>query len=539
MAVRIEPSRDRSAQRSRIALVGALALAGSLAAAGLPGCRAVVGLDDLEFEDDSIAGPTSTLGAGGAGSASGAGGDGGHGSGCPVAPILRAPGASIWVQTSVSPHPVLPGGAAVGPCGDVWVTGTFTDTMSISQCTISSGSMFEAVFWAKLDAATGACKAAGHFAGQEKGSAKGKAIATDSEGNAVLVGTFREGFSTPGGVMTSLNAGDDIFVIKLDPGGAFLWARQFQGALDDSANAVAVHPSQGSIFVGGSFRTTIVIPPGTEVKAASQGADVLLVKLTPEGDAAWGLGFGSPGDDAANGLSIANPGGDIALTGTFSGAMNILEEGVMSSGETDVFAAVIGSGGKGCSFAFAPSATWSAVGRSAAFADPGGSRLVIGGNFAGQATFGATQLMSHLGDTDGFVALLDTSGSEHVATRIGPTDGLPPIQPDRVSGVAVDPTSGDLLIAGTFWHTVVVGTSEVTSADADDILIAKLSPDFTTSWARSIGGPGQQEASSIAVDPGSGAAVVVGSFLGDVDFGFGGQQVDSPLKRLFVLKLAP
>ena len=89
-------------------------------------------------------------------------------------------------------------------------------------------------------------------------------------------------------------------------------------------------------------------------------------------------------------------------------------------------------------------------------------------------------------------------------------------------------------------HSIEALTSGAmaTSAGGADILVARMSETLIGVWARAIGNVSDQEASAVAVDPGSGAPVVGGQFAGTINFGVG-PDVSTLTPQAYILKLAP
>jgi hypothetical protein len=515
----------------------------------LGGCTAVLGLDDKIYVDEegSSTGPGGGGPGGGAGGAAvgGAGGAGGAGGGvvCPVVPAAGAPGQSLWVTTSTSSQPASMAGVAVDGCGDIWVAAKFTKDIKIGDCPLRLSEAGGAVFWAKLDGATGACKSSGVFGGANSVDfAEPRSIAVDAAGNAVIAGHYK-GFLNGidiGGY--SKNDSYDPFVFKLDPDGSFVWLKANWGSdLDDGVNAVAVDPSDGSVVVAGLLRGSMLIDtvPETTLVSNADSSDILLAKINKDGFSQWAHRFGSPQSDAANGVAVRTPSGAIGLTGTFTGTVDFLQKSLTTPGNPDAFAAAFDSIGTVCSYVFTPIADPSAGGVSVAWTGSVGQLAVVG-ELNGIGSFSGTTLNTKSGDTDSFLALLDsTAGGADSATRIGQPAAAPmAVNPDRIKAVAAVPGSKHVLIAGSFRDSVLVGDKTAMSAGGDDILVARLDETLKAAWVRSIGNMNDQEASAAAVDPDTGAPIIGGRYAGSVDFGTG-STIATLTPQIFVLKLAP
>ena len=115
-------------------------------------------------------------------------------------------------------------------------------------------------------------------------------VASDATGNVVAVG------HTVGSFAGVNDGGHDAFAVKFDADGGEAWRRQLGTAEDDFANAVAIDAS-GNVYLVGS---TLGALTGTSVG----NADAFLVKLDPGGAEQWRRQFGSTQIDSAQGVAI-------------------------------------------------------------------------------------------------------------------------------------------------------------------------------------------------------------------------------------------
>src|SRR5439155_7148538 len=83
------------------------------------------------------------------------------------------------------------------------------------------------------------------------GSEFPKAIALDTNGNILVVGSFTGVADVGGGLMTSAG-GQDIFIAKYSSAGVPQWVRQFGTTTDDGANSIAVDRN-GNVVITGYF----------------------------------------------------------------------------------------------------------------------------------------------------------------------------------------------------------------------------------------------------------------------------------------------
>lgn len=106
-------------------------------------------------------------------------------------------------------------------------------------------------------------------------------------------------------------------------------------------------------------------------------------------------------------------------------------------------------------------------------------------------------------------------------------------EPQEVQGVGFD-ADGNVLVAGIFRGTMVIGADTLTSAGQNDIFAAKLSPRGEPLWAVGLGGAVNEEAHSMTALP-DGGMVLAGSTLGDGPLG----QAPGAGRDALVLRLDP
>jgi hypothetical protein len=102
-----------------------------------------------------------------------------------------------------------------------------------------------------------------------------------------------------------------------------------------------------------------------------------------------------------------------------------------------------------------------------------------------------------------------------------------------VLGLAVD-SDGEILFAGRFSGELDAADETLTSAGGDDVMFGKLSAEGELLWARAFGGPGTDEALTIAVDSRDNL-LVGGSISEEVDLG-DGDSVGSEQPDAFLVK---
>jgi hypothetical protein len=146
-------------------------------------------------------------------------------------------------------------------------------------------------------------------------------VVVDDAGNVYAVGNFSStvDFDPGNGVyeLTS-NGSYDVFILKLDVNGNFVWAKAAGGTNTDFAAAVTLDAA-GNVHVTGSYYATIDIDPGDGITTiTSEGhEDGFILKLDNDGNFIWGKSFGGT-DQKDIGKSIAvDDDGNVYTTGSF------------------------------------------------------------------------------------------------------------------------------------------------------------------------------------------------------------------------------
>ncbi|WP_437764870.1 hypothetical protein WMF27_32995 [Sorangium sp. So ce281] len=161
--------------------------------------------------------------------------------------------------------------------------------------------------------------------------------------------------------------------------------------------------------------------------------------------------------------------------------------------------------------------------------DPGGSAFVVG-YFAASIGFEDRVLLTSAGGDDVFVAKLREGGAHVWSKRLGGAGE------QRASAVAVD-GNGNVVVVGTFEGTMDLpdGAAPLTSAGGKDAFVTRFSASGAHLWTKRLGGPGDQRATSVAVD-GNQRAIVAGDFDGTLDVG-GAALASAGGADVFVTKL--
>jgi uncharacterized protein (TIGR03437 family) len=291
-------------------------------------------------------------------------------------------------------------------------------------------------------------------------------IAVDSGGTVYLTGgTSGENF--PG--VTQTPGGEDAFLLKLNPDGAFLGTILFGGSADDVGTSIVLGPD-GYIYLAGTTQSSnFPVTTGAYQAPSTAATNVFAVKIS------FNSVFG-PTNGTVIYSAIVGPVGQSEIA-------PVSEIGITVVGAAAAVAA--DASGNAYIAAMTDSTGW-------------------------QTTAGVVQpSCAGASCADVAIAKLDPLGQNLIyATYLGGS------QTETLGGVAVD-SSGSVYVAGTTSSTdfpVTPGAFETQwSGSTSTGFVAKLSPDFSKLvYATYLGGSATDAAMTIAVD-GSGNAYAGGA----------------------------
>ncbi len=133
----------------------------------------------------------------------------------------------------------------------------------------------------------------------------------------------------------------DVFVLKMDANGDYLWTRTF-GGTDYDAGLSLVIDASGNIYTTGYFLGTVDFDTDVTVDNHSSNGlkDVFVQKLDFNGNFIWAKTFGGNGNDIGKSIDIDNN-GNIILTGSFAGTVDFnpgnFVDNHISNGSLDIF----------------------------------------------------------------------------------------------------------------------------------------------------------------------------------------------------------
>jgi hypothetical protein len=347
---------------------------------------------------------------------------------------------------------------AVDSQGDLVIGGNFSGPLDFGLGLVPHAGALD-IFVLKLDGATGATTWASAFGSVDNDNAR--AVAVDAQDNVLVTGDFTNSVSFGGPSLVS--AGNfDVFAVKFDPGGGYLWSLQAGTLQNQRGRSITADP-MGNVIVSGEFQTAINFGLGSKPSAGAN--DIFVVKFDPDGAVIWDRTFGDEVGQSANNIA-AGPDGSVVLSSIFEGTVDF-GGGVplVSAGGSNAYVAKLDANGEHVWSKSFGSASGS---QSLSVAVGATGDVTISGNFSGTIDFGGG-LWTSAGATDGYVAWFTPAGVYRDAVQFGDAVG------QTANDARVD-ALGNVVVVGDFDGSIDLGGSLQTSAGVNDVVVARLAP---------------------------------------------------------------
>ncbi|MDQ5971406.1 MAG: hypothetical protein QG566_352 [Patescibacteria group bacterium] len=242
----------------------------------------------------------------------------------------------------------------VDSSGNVYTTGGYSGTGAsadldpgVGTTTVTGAGGLD-IFISKLDSSGNFVYGKG-IAGAQWDFSYG--IAVDTNGNAYITGLFLNStldFDPGAGTanLTSNGAAEDIYILKLDSSGDFVWVKQIGGTGYDIARSLKLD-SSNNIYITGVFNDTTDFDPGAGTyELTSIGAnDAYIAKFDSDGAFIYAKGFGGTGNDLAEKSYINSTNGYVYLVGYFNATADFdpssSTANLTSAGGNDIFISVL------------------------------------------------------------------------------------------------------------------------------------------------------------------------------------------------------
>ncbi len=298
----------------------------------------------------------------------------------------------------------------------------------------------------------------------------------------------------------------------------YKWCNSIGSYSVEHANAVATDANNNS-YVTGSFRNTVDIDPGTSSSVVTSvgESDIYIQKFNPNGDLEWAKSIGGSNFDYGKDIAVDNS-GNVYITGVFKGTVDFnpgtSSANKTSNGQYDAFILKLDANGGfiwcytygGSNFDYGNTISVDSFGN-----------VWVAGSFRGTVDFNdgaGTSSKTSSGGSDIYVLKLNFLGNFSSVNTMGGSDN------DVATSLSID-EFGFVYITGTFEGTAdfnpTNSVTNLTSNGGEDIFIEKLNFSGNMVFTKSIGGIGNDGATSIETDN-YGNVYATGYFSETVDF---------------------
>ena len=333
-----------------------------------------------------------------------------------------------------------------------------------------------------------------------------------------IIGSFSDSLDFDPGLgvynLTS-NGNKDIFILKLNKNGDFMWAKSFGGVLPDAIYSI-VTDSYGNVYTTGKFWGTVDFDPGINVyNLTSSSYDMFISKLDVNGDFLWAKKIGGSNPDVGYAITLDDY-GNVYTTGEFWGTVDF-DPGInvynLISSSYDTFILKLSENGD---FLWANSFGVSIPPKSIVVDQYG--YIYLNGRFSNTVDFDmgvGVYNLTALALSDIYINKIDSIGTLIWVKQIGGYLVYP-----IMNSLILD-SAGNVYTIGNFKNDIDfdpgLGVYTLTSNGQEDVFIVKLDTNGDFSWAKSFGGGSKDVINSIELD-GFGNIFTTGSFENTVDF---------------------
>lgn len=426
-----------------------------------------------------------------------------------------------WVKQLGGSNSELSTDILIDNAGNIYAFGVFRDSSDFNPGTgIYTLSSFPGVYNSyilKLDNNGDFLWAKKIFGNNQEAAA----MALDNTGSIYLAGDFSGTCDfDPGDDTISVSAvgSYDIFILKLDNNGNFVWVNTVGGS--DFDNILEIHYDNNSgIYFGGKFEGVSDFDPGTGIfnLTSTAGLNAFVAKIDTSGNFNWAKQI--EGADTESTFAISTDtteniyiGGKFDGTPDFDpgpGVFNLTASGTYD----DLFLLKLDNNGN---FLWAVN---SGISINASLYDikiNNANELLVSGSFSGQGDFNfgpGNYTLNSTGSSDGFIIKMDLNANLFWVKQFGNTGVclVDEIISDDFNSIYLNGN-----FSGTIDFNPNAGVSNLTSNGQRDIFILKLDNNGNLIWNSRFGGSNYDWDKGISINQ-QGDVFSIGEFSAIVD----------------------
>ena len=318
-------------------------------------------------------------------------------------------------------------------------------------------------------------------------------VVETSDGGYIAGGYFKSSIQV-GDYTLSNNGSADGMIIKYNREGEVEWARNVGGKSTDVITSVAV-ASDGGYIVGGYFASSSIQVGEYTLTTGNGWEEGMTIKYDANGEVEWATSIGGDRDDEITSVAVTEDGGYIVGGNFESSSIQVGDYTLIKNDTVTYFTdgMIIKYSREGeVEWATSIGGSSSDYIRSVASTSDGGD-IIVGGYFESSSIqVGEYTLTNGNGWKEGMTIKYDANGEVEWATSIGGSAD------DRIESVAA--TSDGGYIAGGYFEnsSIQVGDYTLSNNGYRAGMIIKYNREGAVEWARSVGGSGNEQITSIA-----------------------------------------
>lgn len=329
-------------------------------------------------------------------------------------------------------------------------------------------------------------------------------VAVDAEGYAYITGNLFGAFTMTPGAYDTTNAGQDVYVAKINPaGGSFVYATYISANGGNNAGNDIAIDAQGNAYVTGKASGAFFPATAGAYDTTQNSLDAFILKLNAQGNALlYATYLGGTGTDEGHGIAVDSA-GDIYVSGTTSSNNFPVAHALQTAfgGGRDAFALKLRpAGGGAADLLYSTYLGGAGEDEATAVACDASGHLYLTGS-AASANYPTT---ANAFDT----SLAGTSGGDVVITKLNPaaTGAASLVYSTFVGGSSTDRGNDLVLDDAAVPDIYITGNTNSTSA-------ASLFPTTANAYDTTIN---QTDAFFLRLNPASAGAndLVYSTFIG-------------------------
>lgn len=347
---------------------------------------------------------------------------------------------------------------------------------------------------------------------------KANSITIDSDKNIYLSGVFSGNVDFNPGVdsfFLNSNGETDVFILKLNNKGEFIWAKSFGGKTSEICNSIILD-NAGNVLTTGSYNGRVDFNPNIDsfiMTSHNNSSDIFIHKLNKDGEFLWAKTIGGPGKQEGRSIDTDSQ-GNVYTTGYFEISADFDPNSntaiLYSIGSNDIYISKLDSNGN-YKWAKRIGGYLTDEGKSIKFDNYDG--IYITGFFQSTVNFDQNVILtSNNNSHDIFILRLDTVGNFKWVKNYGGS------MPDYGESIDTD-IYGNGYCTGSFYGFVEFDSDTgktMLKGYATDVFILKIDTRGTAKYLKQFGGY-VQEGHSLSVANNMNL-VISGRYVEDINF---------------------